>query len=275
MSRTSRAFVDAAEGALLFEEGYLTLSAEKLSDALRFLERSLSYQGLRQFVSTTWKFAELEASFGRPSSAMSLSDPAMSVAQEIGDLHGYCNARIAEAHVALSQDNFKRAVEALLWASHPPSTIGTNQPSPRFIAGELARAWAVVEWQHRLEKGSWLGYVHPLWALKFAGQRLQKSMSFVMRVPFLGRWAIASPSNFHDAILHHANMIPEGRGSRPRFSLIERERIFEYYGGLCALCGTRIRQDATWHVDHIVLHSMGRVPKKTAAGAFLNYRPSA
>src|SRR5205823_2991335 len=107
------------------------------------------------------------------------------------------------AHIAVSQDNFKAAVTALIWASHPPGAIGEQQPRPKFIAGELARAWAVVEWKHRLIKGKWLGYVHPLWALEFADQRLRNSMSYVMRVPFLGNLAIASPSEFHAAILGH------------------------------------------------------------------------
>jgi hypothetical protein len=272
-SADSKAFVYAAQGALLLEQGSPAPAADYLEPVLRHFSRCTEYTQLRQYVSSAWKYAELEGSFGRVGSALSLLSRATSVAQEIGDLHGYCNSRIAEAHISISQGNFKNAITALIWASHPPAIIGNHQPRPRFIAGELARAWAIVEWKYRLTGGKWLGYVHPLWALKFASQRLNESMSFVMRVPFLAEFAIASPNEVYNIILEHEGMLPLGKGSRAKFSRTERERISSLYEGMCALCGCQINESEKWHVDHIVLHSIGHAPKRTARDAYLNYRP--
>ncbi len=272
-SPDSRAFVEAAEGALLLEEGFLSAAIEKLDRALSRFKHSREYSQLRQYVSSLWKCAEIQASLRHTNASRALLARAKSIAIEIGDLHGYCNAQIAEAHIAVSQGRFKAAATALIWASHPPEAIGKEQPHPKFIAGELARAWAVVEWSYRLMKGKWLGYVHPLWALKFADQRLEDSMSYVMRVPFLGELAIASPKELYAVVIEREEMIPLGSGSRARFSQNERERIFSLYAGICALCGKRISEIEKWHVDHIVLHSIGHAPKKTARDAYLNYRP--
>ncbi|HBA89467.1 MAG TPA: hypothetical protein DCZ75_16220 [Geobacter sp.] len=273
VSSDSKALVEAAEGALLLEQGQLLAAVEKLKLGLKHLEHSRDHLMLRQYVSSKWKCAELEASLGHSSIADAGLSRARSVAQEIGDLHGYSNTRIVEAYVALSRDDFKSAVAALMWVSHPPEAIGRTQPRPHFIAGELARAWAVVEWTHRVRKQRWLGCVHPLWALKFAAQRLRESMSFVMRVPFLGSLAIASPDEIYTSLLQESDMIPEGKGTRPRFTQTERQQIFAIYTGLCALCGQQIIEGDDWHVDHIVLHSMGHAPKSTARSAYLNYRP--
>ncbi len=273
VSADTRTFVLAAEGALFLEEGKLDAAADTLHLVTDRFGKSSDSLRLRQYVSSGWKYAQVRASFGEHRDASRLLGRVQAVATDIGDLHGYCNALIAESHVAVSQGNYRRAVTALMWASHPPAVIGKDQPNPRFIAGELARAWAFLEWKYRIDKSKWLGYVHPMWALEFANQRLKQCMSFVMRVPFLNEFAISSPDQVAESIRHAEGMLRQGKGSRPKFSPDERERIFRIYDGLCALCGKKIDENDKWHVDHIVLHCVGHAPKRTARDAYLNYRP--
>lgn len=254
-SRDSQAFVHAAEGALLLEMGELAQALEKLTLTYQRFSQSSEHLKLRQCVSSLWKAAEIEASLRRSDTAKILLARAQGIAQDIGDLHGYANARIAEAHTAAANGDYKTAIASLIWVSHPPHAIGQDQP-------------------HRREKTKWLGFVHPLWALKFAEKRLQVSMSFPMRVPFWGKLAIASLEDVSKAFAAESGMLPKDLNSRARFSPKEQERILSFYGGICALCGERIEKNEKFDIDHIVCHSMGQVPKKTARPAYLNYRPT-
>ena len=86
-SLASIAQIAAAEGSLLFEKGDLESAAFHLKAALSHLKRCKDLDSLRQFVSSSWKAAEIAHALGDTSGAKGHIDRALRVSEEIGDLH--------------------------------------------------------------------------------------------------------------------------------------------------------------------------------------------
>ncbi len=273
ISRRGKAHLRAAQSFLEYERGNLA-DAEALAveaDAL-FGRESLEGIDHRVHASLLWKLSHMQMALrlGTMVADKSMS-AAIAASTMVGDLHGYSNSMIARAHRAVAEGEWRLAIDSVLLVLHPPTAFKDANRSA-FTAAEVCRLMAVLEMRYLGSKGRPLGFANPLHILRYAEGAFGKTTSRVMRVPYLGTLAIADPRALRQAIGRCCLGIPKG-AERPRFSRIERERIFERFHGLCSICGYEIDRGETWHVDHIVFHSMGKPSREYSRPKLLNYRP--
>lgn len=227
----------------------------------------------RILVALLWKLSHVSGALRRDVEAQRYIDRARSTAIDFADLHGYCNTSVAEVHRFIAVGSLSCALESFLRVLHPPLAF-TDAPRPLGVAGEAARAVAVLEATAIASTGRPLGLVDVAHALRYSEQVLDIAASKVMRVPYLDDLSIASPTELRREYERRLGLVAWPRdGSRPRFTPDERRALLDRWGHRCSICGNKIARGQKIHIDHIVFHKWGGVSKRTSRPEFRNFRP--
>lgn len=275
LGKCTRGHLLAAQAFLDFERDDLRNAERAGETAITFLTGTRDDVDLRVLVSALWKLSHIKKALRKPGEAEKLILRAKALSIERGDLHGYSNTMLAEAHQLIADGQLFAAIEALLRVIHPPQRFKSTLES-LFIAAEAARAIAVLETRYFEKKRKHLGLVNPFAALDYSARVFQRTTSKVMRVPYLGTLAIASPEMLTRRYKEQFLGIPPSTSRRPRFVRKGKDRdiVYERYKGFCSLCGKWIPPDSDWQMEHIFLHKWGKPSKAYSKPNLINYRPA-